>query len=229
MLAAAELLAVVCASCQTSFPSLSLLILNGPFAGKQLEAGSTLSDYNIQKNMAASAAPADRSRSRSRMDPSLIVVNAISGRCSRYSYGDETTTFGLLKRLIHEREGIPPHQQRLVVDGEVVGNGVSISQFLRLRVNVVMLQVAGELQLFVYVPSGRSFAVNARAVDSVGWLKNKIAELWGTPSWDQRLLFAGVTLDELDAPLSDYGIQHESTLHMQILSSNRSASHSSTR
>ena len=208
--------------------SLSLLLLDSPFAGKQLQAGSTLSNYNIQKDMAAPAAPAALSRSRSRLAPTLIVVNAISGRCNRYNYGGAISTFGHLKRFIHDREGIPPHQQRLVVDGEVMGNGMSISQYLRLRVNVVMLQVAGELQLFVYLPSGRSVTVSAKATDTVGRLKDKLAELGGTPSRNQRLLFAGVALDDYSAPLGNYGIQHESTLHLQTLPGDRSSSHSSS-
>jgi hypothetical protein len=193
------------------------------------------SEANSMRNSTSEAKSTDLNTSPSSIQ---IFVRNLIGKTLALRVGpfDLVDT---VKDKILEREGVPPHEQRLIFSGRQLENGRTLADYnvqrdntlhlvLRLRSSMGQtrlsafeytwktgIRIGSTISISVMTLTGKIIPLEVKNDVTILQVMKKIEDKEGIPIHSQRLLFARVELPD-NAMLYEYEIKRGSTFHLLL-------------
>ena len=173
------------------------------FAGKQLEDGRTLSDYNIQKESTLHLVL------RVFM---IYFVQMGTGKIIPIEVTYDNESIKYVKTQIQDKEGIPIEKQWLVFEGKFLNNDSRVSDYSIRKESTLTLFSAPPSFLHIHTIFGCT-TISTYSCITVKDLKVMVQKRQGIPREKQRLTFGCLQLED-DKILDDYNIKNGSNLYL---------------
>ena len=181
------------------------------FAGKQLDDGRCLSDYNVLKESTLYLSLKPRGGI-------IIFVKTLTGKILALNV-EPSDTIKNVKLKIQGKLSIPPSQQHLIFRRQELKDHQTLDEYKVTEKSSVHLRLQDELDrilINVEFPSGRKIFINVSPGDDFESVRKIIYDREGIPVDQQRLSFVGKEVVDDHLPLSEYDNQIELSLQLDV-------------
>ena len=113
---------------------------------------------------------------------------------------EPSDTIENVKFKIEKKDGIPPHQQRLMAKGKQLKDDCTLSDYNIQNLGKIhyiwRLRGGHGMQIFVKTLTGKTITLEVEACDTIENVKATIQDQEGIPPDQQRLIFNGQKLED---------------------------------